>query len=60
MLDQQIHELRNELNHMMIEEVDYDEVYAVSIELDKLITEYYHQQQRDEQRQELKDLSRSL
>ena len=44
MLDQQITALRTELNNMLLKDVEYGEVYTVSIALDKLIAQYYRQQ----------------
>lgn len=44
MLYQEICELRTELNDMILRDIEYSEVYAVSIALDKLITQYYQQQ----------------
>ena len=43
MLNDQIVLLRNKLNKMLDKNLDYKEIYAVSIELDKLIVEYYNQ-----------------
>ena len=43
MLNEQIVFLQDKLNNMLLKEVDYEEIYAVSIELDKLIVEYYKQ-----------------
>lgn len=43
MLNDQIIVLQTKLNNMLLEDVNYDEVYQVSIELDKLIVEYYRE-----------------
>lgn len=41
MLDEQICKLRDELNKCISDEEDYSKIYKVSVELDKLIAEYY-------------------
>jgi len=41
MINEKINNLRNQLNFLIYNEEDYDKIYAVSIELDKLILEYY-------------------
>ncbi|WHH58883.1 aspartyl-phosphate phosphatase Spo0E family protein [Petroclostridium sp. X23] len=43
MLNDQIVALRNKLNNLLVRNADYDQIYAISIELDKLIVEYYNQ-----------------
>ncbi|MDK2798865.1 MAG: Spo0E like sporulation regulatory protein [Clostridiales bacterium] len=43
MLNDQIVLLRNKLNNLLIKDADYEQIYAISIELDKLIVEYYNQ-----------------
>ena len=42
MLDEEILELRRKLNESITKENDYDKTYKLSIELDKLITQYYN------------------
>lgn len=41
MLDEEICKLRDELNKCISEGEDYSRIYKVSVELDKLIAEYY-------------------
>ena len=41
MLDEEILELRRKLNESITKENNYDKTYKLSIELDKLITQYY-------------------
>ena len=41
MLNEEICRLRNELNRCISEGEDYSKIYKVSVELDKLIAEYY-------------------
>ena len=41
MLDEEILELRRKLNESVTNEKDYRKTYRLSIELDKLITQYY-------------------
>ena len=43
MLTDQIVALRSKLNNMLDKDADYDEVYAISVELDELIAAYYKQ-----------------
>ncbi len=45
LLEQKIVDLRNQLNTMMINDSEYEKIYAISIELDKLIVEYYKRKQ---------------
>lgn len=42
MLDEEILELRRKLDESITKEKNYDKTYRLSIELDKLITEYYN------------------
>lgn len=42
MLDEEILELRRKLNESITNEKNYDKTYRLSIELDKLITQYYN------------------
>ena len=41
MLNDKICKKREELNKSIEEKKDFDEIYKISIELDKLIAEYY-------------------
>lgn len=41
MLDEKICKLRERLNESIITGKDYKEIYELSVELDKLIEEYY-------------------
>ncbi len=41
MLDEKICKLRDELNKCISDGEDYSKIYKVSVELDKLIAEYY-------------------
>lgn len=41
MLDEEICRLRDELNKCISDGEDYSKIYKVSVELDKLIAEYY-------------------
>lgn len=41
MLDEEICRLREELNRCISDGEDYSKIYKVSVELDKLIAEYY-------------------
>ena len=41
MLNDEICKKRDELNRLIENEADYDTIYKVSVELDKLIEEYY-------------------
>lgn len=41
MLNEEICRLRNELNKCISEGQDYSKIYKISVELDKLIAEYY-------------------
>ena len=41
MLNDKICKKREELNKSIEEKKDYDEIYKISVELDKLIAEYY-------------------
>lgn len=41
MLDEEICKLRDELNKCISDGEDYSRIYKVSVELDKLIAEYY-------------------
>lgn len=43
MLDEQICKLRDELNKCISDGEDYSKIYKVSVKLDKLIAEYYKQ-----------------
>ncbi|MGE4283694.1 MAG: aspartyl-phosphate phosphatase Spo0E family protein [Clostridia bacterium] len=43
MLNDQIVVLRNKLDTLLLGNADYEQIYAVSIELDKLIVQYYAQ-----------------
>ncbi len=44
MLNDEICKLRNKLNESIVSGKDYSIVYQLSIELDKLIAEYYKRQ----------------
>ncbi|NLY42445.1 MAG: aspartyl-phosphate phosphatase Spo0E family protein [Clostridiaceae bacterium] len=48
MLNDRINALRNKLDSLLSKDVDYEEVYAISIELDKLIVEYYYNRMKIE------------
>ena len=41
MLDEKIRETRERLNESIITGKNYEEIYNLSVELDKLIAEYY-------------------
>ena len=41
MLNDEICKLRDKLNKSIEENVDYDEIYKLSVELDELIAKYY-------------------
>lgn len=41
MINEEICKLRDKLNKSIEEEKDYEEIYKISVELDKLIAEYY-------------------
>ncbi len=43
MLNKQIQELRKKLDEAILERRDYSEIYALSIELDELIAQYYRE-----------------
>lgn len=43
MLNEKICKLRDELNRKIEEEADYETIYNLSLELDKLIAEYYRE-----------------
>lgn len=43
MLNERICELRDELNKKIEENADYEIIYNLSLELDKLIAEYYRE-----------------
>ncbi|MBZ4644967.1 MAG: Spo0E like sporulation regulatory protein [Petroclostridium sp.] len=43
MLNDRIVALRDKLNTMLVRNADFEQIYAISIELDKLIVEYYNQ-----------------
>lgn len=43
LLDDEICKLRDELNKCISDGEDYSKIYQVSVELDKLIAEYYKQ-----------------
>lgn len=45
MLERQIEELREKLNRSIEEEADFDIIYKISTELDKLIAKYYRQKE---------------
>lgn len=45
MLEKQIEELREKLNRSIEEEEDFDIIYKISTELDKLIVKYYRQKE---------------
>ncbi|MCL2341503.1 MAG: Spo0E family sporulation regulatory protein-aspartic acid phosphatase [Firmicutes bacterium] len=42
MVDEKILKLREELNNSIKYEKDYEKIYKLSIDLDRLITEYYN------------------
>lgn len=42
-LEEKIVELKNHLDNLIINNDNYDKIYRTSIELDKLINEYYKQ-----------------
>ena len=44
MLNEKIESLREVLNHLVEYNAPYEEIYKVSIELDKYITMYYEQE----------------
>ena len=44
MLSEKIEELRAKLDALVMSDAPYDEIYKVSQELDKYITEYYQHQ----------------
>ncbi len=41
MLNEEICKVRDKLNKSIEENVDYEEIYKISVELDKLIAEFY-------------------
>ena len=41
MLNDEICKVRDKLNKSIEENTDYDEIYKISVELDKLIAEFY-------------------
>lgn len=43
MLNEKIRKLREELNNSISNGESFDKIYALSVELDKLIAEYYEQ-----------------
>ena len=45
MLNDEICKKRDELNRLIENEADYDTIYKVSVELDKLIEEYYRNEE---------------
>ncbi|MBO5397649.1 MAG: aspartyl-phosphate phosphatase Spo0E family protein [Clostridia bacterium] len=45
MLEKQIEELREKLNRSIEEGEDFDIIYKISTELDKLIVKYYRQKE---------------
>lgn len=48
MLDEEILELRRKLNESVVKEKNYEKTYKLSIELDKLITQYYKKKLNNE------------
>lgn len=46
MLNDKICKKREELNKSIEEKKDYSEIYKISVELDKLIAEYYQNQNK--------------
>ena len=42
MIDEEILELRRKLDESIIKEKNYENIYKLSVELDKLITKYYN------------------
>lgn len=48
MLDEEILELRRKLNESVTNEEDYKKTYRISIELDKLIAQYYNKKLKKE------------
>lgn len=47
MLDEEILELRRKLNESVTNEKDYKKTYRLSIELDKLIAQYYNKKLKE-------------
>jgi hypothetical protein len=45
MVEVQIQVLQNELNHLIDKGYNFSEVYDLSVELDKLILQYYNEKQ---------------
>ncbi|MCG8500618.1 MAG: Spo0E family sporulation regulatory protein-aspartic acid phosphatase [Firmicutes bacterium] len=45
MLKQQIVDLQDELKHMVQEDISEEQIYTLSVALDKLMIEYYHETQ---------------
>lgn len=55
MLDEKICKLRERLNESIITGKDYKEIYDISVQLDKLIAEYYVDDTKNEGNNEEKD-----
>ena len=47
MLDEEICELRKQLNESIINGEDYSVTYKLSVELDELIAKYYKEKKKD-------------
>lgn len=46
MLNEEICKLREKLNESILNEVDYNITYQISVELDELIAQYYNSQMK--------------
>jgi len=48
MISTQIDKLKHKLNNMIANKVDYRDVYIISVEIDKLIAEFYNDFKKNE------------